>query len=640
MRVLLRYGGDRRALRAFTERQELVKAGLTRRDLVKMGLVTGGAAGGTILKSDKGLARGRSSSRALGALPPLAPFVEPLPILPVLPERSQAELNPAPTVDPNRAINPDTGLPFEGRSEPHQSRDRFPAQAFFETRMAANPNVKVHPDLPAQTLWGFNLGGSDLSTDEALSPGPVLVLHQGTPAVVRRVNALPAPAENGGFGVPEVSTHLHNFHSAPDSDGGPCDPVQQRFFFRGQYYDYFYNMHFAGWDSTNKPDGNIQEALGFLWYHDHRVDHTAENTYKGLVGPAIIFNEFDTGDETTGLRLPSFPEFDIPLVFADKLVDPTTGLIAFDTFNFDGLLGSVFLVNGKMQPFFEVQKRRYRFRMLDVGPSRFYEFFLTNPDDLSQSIPYWVISCDGNLLGRPVEAESYLMGVAERTDIIIDFNKIAERFGNPARIRLENRLEQVNGRGPTGKILPAGQGDQLLEFRLVGGPVADASFDPEPVAFPTVAAAADDAVFDPISLPEIASATPRLTRTFRFERGNGQWQVNGQFMDCTRFRFTVQANEWERWIIQNKSGGWEHPVHIHLEEFRMISRNGVDLKAGDVDFGRKDVLVLGDEDVEVLVRFRDMKGGFPIHCHNTVHEDHQMMMIFDVQEVGDNNTQP
>ena len=81
--------------------------------------------------------------------------------------------------------------------------------------------------------------------------------------------------------------------------------MQERFFSRGQFYDYYYNLRFAGWNSTNKPDGNIQEALGFLWYHDHRVDHTAENTYKGLVGPAIIFNAFDTGDEDTGFHLPS-----------------------------------------------------------------------------------------------------------------------------------------------------------------------------------------------------------------------------------------------------------------------------------------------------------------------------------------------
>ena len=648
MRALLRYGGDRRALRAFRERQEMVKAGLTRRDLVKMGLITGGGVGGGLLVTDKGLAA--SGPGSLGTLPPLKPFIEPLPVLPVLPTRYPAEFSPAPTIKPNRYTNPATGLPYEGRTEPHQSRHIFPAQDLHITRMAANTNAIVHPGLPPQTFWGFNQGGADLTKDPPLSPGPVLVSRYGRPFLVRRYNQLPPPQQNGGFGVPEVSTHLHNFHSAPDSDGGPCDPVQQRFFFRGQYYDYFHNAQFAGWNSTNPyPDqngvrGNVQEALGFLWYHDHRVDHTAENTYKGLAGPCIVFNAYDNGDDTTGLRLPRFdPDpkktHDIPLVFADRFFDPTTGLLAFDTFNTDGVLGNVFLVNGKAQPYFEVEKRRYRFRLLDAGPSRFYQFFLTNPDNLSQSIPFLVISDDGNLLPRPIQALSYRVGVAERTDIIIDFAKIAKQFG-ATRLRLENRLEQVNGRGPTGKILPAGRGDQLLEFRLVGGAVTDNSRDYEPDSFPTVPAKAGDAVFAPISLPDITGAVPRITRTFRFERGGGGWQVNGEFMDCTRFRFTAQRNAFERWIIQNNSGGWMHPIHIHFEEFRILSRNGVPVKPGDVEFARKDVMVLGDEQIEVLIRFRDMKGGFPIHCHNTVHEDHQMMLIFEVQDKGDNNARP
>jgi FtsP/CotA-like multicopper oxidase with cupredoxin domain len=640
MRFLLRYGGDRRALRAFNERQALVRAGLTRRDLVRMGLMTAGGIGGGLLVAEKSLARGLRSSDALGKLPPLAPFVEPLPMLPALPQRDVSELLPAPTINPNRVTNPATGLPFEGRSEAHQSEERFPPQAFFQTRMGANTNAKVHPALPAQTVWGFNLGGENLSADPPLSPGPVLVLRYGKPTIVRRVNALPPPAQNGGFGVPEVSTHLHNFHSAPDSDGGPCDPVQQRFFFHGQYYDYFYNMQFAGWNFTNPPDGNIQEALGFLWYHDHRVDHTAENTYKGLVGPAIAFNDFDTGDESTGLHLPSFPDFDIPLVLADRLFDPTTGLLAFDTFNFDGFLGNTFLVNGKVQPFFEVSKRRYRFRVLDAGPSRFYEVFLTNPDNLSQRIPFWVIANDGNLLPRPVQVTSHRLGVAERVDIIVDFAEIAQRFGNPARIRLENRLEQDDGRGPTDNILPAGQGNQMLEFRLVGNAVTDGSFDPEPVAFPQVPAAAGDAVFAPISLPDISQVRPRITRTFNFERGDGQWQINGQFMDCTRFRLHPQMNTAERWIIRNSSGGWQHPIHIHLEEFRILSRNGRPIRPGNVEFSRKDTMRLANESIEVLVRFRDFKGGYPLHCHNTVHEDHQMMLLWDVSDVGDNNTTP
>jgi FtsP/CotA-like multicopper oxidase with cupredoxin domain len=647
MRIPLHRGASRGALRAFERRQELVASGLTRRDLVKMGALTAGGVGGGLVAA--GTSRADDPG---GSLPPLASFVQPLTVPPVLPERSAADLTPAPTDAPNRATNPATNLPFEGRSEAHQSRDQFPPQAFLQTRIAANPAAVVHPDLPPQTVWGFNLGDADLSTDPALSPGPILVMRYGRPMVVRRINALPPPAQNGGFGVPEVSTHLHNFHSAPDSDGGPCDPVQQRFFSRGQYYDYFYNMQFAGWNSTlpqgNVPGvrGNVQEALGFLWYHDHRVDHTAENTYKGLVGPAIAFNDFDTGDETTGFHLPAFDEynpiagFDIPLVVADRTFDPTTGLLAFDTFNTDGILGDTFLVNGRVQPFFEVSLRRYRFRILDAGPSRFYRVFLTNPDDLRQSIPFFVISNDGNLLPRPVQVTSHPLAVAERTDVIVDFNAIAKRFG-AQRLRLENRLEQTDGRGPTGNILPAGQGDQLMEFRLVGNAVADDSFDPAPVAFPNVPASAGDAVFAPISLPDISQVQPRLTRTFRFERGDGGWQINGRFMDCTRFRLRPQVNTAERWIIQNDSGGWQHPVHIHLEEFRILSRNGVPVKPGNVEFSRKDVVRLGfGEQIEVLQRFRDFVGGYPFHCHNTVHEDHQMMLLFDVAAVGDTNRTP
>lgn len=127
---------------------------------------------------------------------------------------------------------------------------------------------------------------------------------------------------------------------------------------------------------------------------------------------------------------------------------------------------------------------------------------------------------------------------------------------HPARIRPENRLERVNGRQPTGKIFAAGQGDSLVEFGLHGGAVPDPSFDPEPVASPRVPAKANDTtVFAPITLPDVGALTPRITRRFRFERGNGEWQVNGEFMDCTRFRFTVERNASERWILKNNSNG-------------------------------------------------------------------------------------
>src|SRR5258708_4871277 len=286
----------------------------------------------------------------------------------------------------------------------------------------------------------------------------------------------------------------------------------------------------AGFNPDHAPNGDINESLSTLWYHDHRVDFTSQNTYKGLVGYYLLFNQFDTGDETTGFRLPSFPQFDIPLVFADKVYDPTTGLLAFDLFNLDGILGDKFLVNGKIQPFFNVQPRRYRFRLLDTGPSRFYQFFLTDPNNLGATNPFWVIANDGNLLPVPVQVQSVRIGVAERVDIIIDFSQFAGKT-----IYLENRLNQLNGQGPvddfgpngtsqectqvlgttTPSILAAGQGNLLLQFNVAGGTAVDNSLPPSQQKF--------------YQLPT-TNATPSVIPTFQFHRLNGQWSRKGPFI--------------------------------------------------------------------------------------------------------------
>ena len=673
---LLKHKWPRLSRIALRNRQEIVKARLSRRDMVKLGLLT--ATGALVMK--KGL-HPRASAQFSGECefeesPPTIPFVDPLVIPPTLPQRDPA-LDPGftfspPTTIPNRAINPATGIPFEGRNLPHQFRDRFPPQKFFIERMRPNPNTRFSDDatnlsrIGPQLTWGFNTGGADPS-DVALSPGPTIVSRYGTPILIRRFNELAPPPD--GFGVPEVSTHLHNFHSGPDSDGGPCDPAsggfstnplqQGRFFFMGQFYDYFHTMATAGFDTPqySATNGDIRETLTTLWYHDHRVDHTAENVYKGLAGMHFVFNDFDTGDESTGFRLPSYPEFDIPLVLTDKQFTDE-GELCFDTLDFDGWIGDKMIVNGKMQPYFDVLKRRYRFRILDGGPSRFYRLYLTNPDSPSQKIPmYAITTTDGNLLTRPQELKNGLpLSVAERCDVIIDFKYIWENFGHPDRIYLENRLEQDDGKGPdsfTDVMDPLEEGVRhvIMEFRLTGpDTVEDASFDPRPVSYPHVACSPNDCYFSPICLPNLPTDNApapedkiRLTRHFRFERGNSQWQINDRFVDCTDWRFRFQRNTAERWIISNNSGGWKHPVHIHMEEHRIIKRNGKTVACGNprLEFGRKDVIWLGHGDeVEILIRFRDFLGTYPVHCHNTVHEDHAMMLLFEVAEQGDNETEP
>jgi FtsP/CotA-like multicopper oxidase with cupredoxin domain len=575
---------ERKRRTATRNRRELIKAGLSRRDLMKLGLLT--STGYLVAKN--GLSARASDGNPQS--PPTRAFIDPLPIMPV--KQPVGALNPAPTVAPNTAAG-------EGRTRNHQALTRFPPRKLYEVHQRAAP-VSMSSDLPLQTIWGF----------DGITPGPTYIAHYGEPILVRNFNEL--PGDNGGFGLNEVSTHKHNGHTPSESDGFPCD-----FFGPGHFYDQHYPNMLAGFDSTHAPNGDPNEALSTLWYHDHRVDFTSQNVYKGLAGVYLLFNDKDTGDETTGFRLPS-GEFDVPLIIADKVFDEN-GLLFFDLFNLDGILGDKFLVNGKIQPFFQVHPRRYRFRLLDTGPSRFYQFFLTDLNALSTSLPFWQISNDGNLLPKPIQVTSVRLGVAERSDVIVDFSQFAGRS-----ILLENRLEQTDGRGPTGNILPAGQGNRVLRFDVVLPPVADNSQPP-------------DTITKFYDLPPIEA--PRVTRTFRFERNNGQWAINGRFFDCNDIRFRIKRNSAENWVLQNNSGGWQHPIHVHFEEFQVLSRNGQPPQG--VERSRKDVVRLGfNEEVVIFSRFRDFVGRHPQHCHNTVHEDHAMMLRWDIDEVGDLKTDP
>ena len=609
---------------------------VSRRYALKAGLAIGSV-------SVTGVARGDGN---LASSPPTTPFLEAMPIMPLLPQRPLTD--PAfalpPTVTPNRATNPATGIPFEGRGEPHQFRELAEPQFFFAQHFGAVPPISIHPNLqPQVNLWGANLGGTDLSVDKPMTPLPTIVSRYqagaNTAILVRRFNNLPTGAPSGGFGKNQISTHLHNFHSAPDSDGGPCDPRQGgnsedplrqgRFFFPGQYYDYYYNMKRAGFSNPATPDGDVRESLATCWYHDHREAHTAENVVKGLAGFHILFNEFDTGDESTGFRLPSFPQFDIPIIFNDLRISPQTGQVEFDLFNTDGLLGDKYLVNGKIQPFFNVFKRRYRLRLLNKGPSRFYQLFLTNPDNPAHSIPFWQISNDGNLLTRPLQETSVRLSVGERADIIVDFNQLTARGGaapGATRLWLENRLVQTDGRGPDDKLNPPGNpANVLVEFRA-GAVAADASRDPATITD-----------FAPITLPPLAP--PVVTRTFDFDRSNGAWRVNGRPMNCDEVRFTTARGSTERWIFKGH-GGWSHPVHMHHMEGRILKRDGVAIGANSPEFSRKDTVWLGDEEIEFSFRSRDYRGVYPLHCHNVVHEDHAMMLLFAVEDVGDRKSEP
>src|SRR5258705_1898562 len=222
-------------------RLEIVAAQLSRREMVKFGLIGAGgylvfkdglshwASGGTIpwgcdsrslgaSDSTNQAARGRGGGGGVTTSPPTRSFIEPLPI-PAVRRPVSVLAGPAPTIAPNTAGG-------EGRTRAHQAFTRYPSKfpfapaAKFETHQRPG-QMSMSPDLPMQPIWGH----------DGVWPAPTYHARYGEQILVRNFNELPPPDQNGGFGIPEVSTHLHNLHSPFDTDGVPC-----AFFGPGQVY--------------------------------------------------------------------------------------------------------------------------------------------------------------------------------------------------------------------------------------------------------------------------------------------------------------------------------------------------------------------------------------------------------------------
>jgi FtsP/CotA-like multicopper oxidase with cupredoxin domain len=509
--------------------------------------------------------------------------------------------------------------------------------------------VQFHSELPPTEIWGYRDGTQ--STPSRFALGPTFIRYVGENGaditIVRHLSELPSVAEHRGFGEPRNTCHLHGGHHPAFSDGFPANitlPDGRPFkalYERGEHFDYCYPLTDPGFVDDGIGDDSEQPST--LWYHDHLLDFTGQNVYRGLAGFFLVFDNpkttsarfrstaRDTGDETNAdnlplaLRLPS-GEFDVPLALQDKTFGPN-GELVFDTFNFDGFLGQDFLVNGMVQPFLPVKRRKYRFRFLDASNARFYQLFLT--DKNGRSYPMTQIATEGGLLSRPVERPSFMIGCAERVEVVIDFSRFpASQF---QELYIENRLVQDEGRGPGGKFGEpdlVNPGTKILKF-VLEEEVPDPSQVPDELR-----------PFAAISAEQIAGAT---RREFKFDRSHGLWTINGEVAgDLTRPLASPSRDRGEVWRIVNSSGGWWHPIHVHGEFARVLSRDGrVPYGGGGRDNGqpleldglaKKDTIVLGPgSEVEIFLDFQDYAGPFVFHCHNLEHEDHAMMGRFDVK---------
>jgi FtsP/CotA-like multicopper oxidase with cupredoxin domain len=538
---------------------------------------------------------------------------------------------------------------------------------------AANAAVVTFKGVPVQayltpdsTIYGFN----------GTFPGPMInIEYDGHPALVRFENDLdlnPLCRDRQDFGAPDWAflTHLHNGHTAPESDGQPHHMVDHEGGYQpGEWVDNLYLGYPAG--------GLDAEKQSFLWFHDHRMHHTGPNVYKGMVGLAPHYDpKLDNGDETRGLRLPGVRtnngdgtfdvDYDIPMAFYDCILDngvtphqdEHTALSACGAIHPEwwgqlfhkhypnhGFVGDIFTINGVAYPTLAVKRRKYRFRWLGASVSRQYElsFRQGTPMAFPGMQGQWnfgaikkgkaatvkgttvmlmtQIASEGGLLPTPIIRDSIEIWPAKRREVIVDFSKY--RDGSPTKsgevIYLTNTLQMLTGRKRTQAGDPgfdSGYAVPMLKI-VIDGDAVDNSVLPVPNK--TVLRPAPFVNFNALK-----------ARDFTLQRGGTaggetEWLINGMQFDPLNPLATPSLNSFEAWGINNGGGGWTHPMHLHMEEHHVLSRTSNQPPHPD-DTGKEDVVALEGSEQTVIYRgFRTFLGNYVAHCHNLAHEDHNMM---------------
>jgi spore coat protein A, manganese oxidase len=383
------------------------------------------------------------------------------------------------------------------------------------------PTFEMTRDLPARVQWVNEIG-----IPHMLPVDPTL--HWANP------KGLPTP--NGPFDefppvmtemqspVPIV-THVHGLEVNSDSDGSP-----EAWFTATGVRGPKYNLAHPFSDYPNSQPGTT------LWYHDHALGITRLNVYAGLAGMYIIRdpkNELE--NPASGASALPDRAHEMPLVIQDKSFK-SDGSLAYTSYpsekhpywaSFHS--GDFYVVNGKVWPEMTVDRTRYRFRMLNAANSRTYNF------SLPEKRKFTVIGSDGGFLAKASEVELLKLAPGERADVLIDFSDV----------------------GPGNAIILSSDGEDVVRFKVPEGAKESEGLPKLPETLNTIA--------------ELTSASTR-TVTMLPAPDDGFLLDGRSFHDPVSEQPRVGTTE--DWDIVNISG-MGHPIHLHLVQFRVISRKTI-----------------------------------------------------------------
>jgi spore coat protein A len=472
-------------------------------------------------------------------------------------------------------------------------------------------------------------------------PAPTIKGAFGRPIRIQWLNELPNVAPTGldpsvdcGPNAPNcfpynrITTHVHGAHTTPESDGLASAWFTPNFAIVGEDFV-----------STRQhgPEGTyyypMDQEASTIWYHDHAMGTTHNNTNMGMAGffPITDANEqnliannilptgaYELGfalqdrhfDYATGnMVMPDYPLYDLtaagctldvnglpnpkncPLVPYMMSPDGThlipyndpTGLtpVLGGTSATLEYFGNIPVVNGVVYGSYSVEPRVYRMRFIGGTDSRTWVMKLTYTDaaGIVQSVPFWQIGTEQGLLNNPLQRNVIDLMPGERVDVLVDFK------GIPAGTRV--MMQNLGGDAPwpgyfdylAGLVVPSVDIPNIMAFN-VGTLTA-----PDTITPPSASTNLRP-LLNPVppngALPPVTPApTPRVVSLMEITDVYGRTMPT---IDSRGFKPAgvpvteiIKLNDTEQWDIVNTTVD-AHPMHLHQVAFKVINRQLIDPK--------------------------------------------------------------
>ena len=495
-----------------------------------------------------------------------------------------------------------------------------------------------------------------------------------------------------------IVTHVHGAIGVGDESDGYAeawflpglapDKLPPGYANEGTWYDFFRKKALRQFGIAWQPGSATFQypndwRASTAWYHDHTLGITRLNVYAGPAGFWILRGGPDGDaaviDSRSGKpavlpgpaprlgEAPGQPHYEIPIVIQDR------------SFNRDGSLfypdhralgehlahpyiphtdispiwnpeffGNAMVVNGKTWPFLNVERRRYRFRLLNGCDGRFLVLKFDHP-----SVHAWQIGNELGFLAAPVQLNDFppdgvangtaklLIAPAERADVIIDFTAVPS--GTAITLRNIGADEPFGGF----PVEPAESDTtgQVMQFRVGPALSADSTTPPRFLVLPSITPLVGGKARPLALLEEMSShpSFPHLPPETLLGKVEDGYAVKKMWADPVTENPAVGATEvWEFYNFTVDA----HPMHVHEVALQVVNRERLVLDAvtgepaqpvrlsGIVrlpepwETGFKDTVIAYPREVTRIRAQFKIPGQFVWHCHIVGHEDNEMMRPF------------